>query len=192
MENSNVKNKKAYPGKFLGYAYDYSVGDSGIYRKEDKIFASTSGEIIIDQNCIPPKISVKNELTEYIPKLGDEVYGKITKVTKNVSIVEILALKNKPIRIPIMGLIKYENVKSDFKDFDMFECFVPGDIIFCKVISIDQTNYIYLSTQDSQYGVVFARSPLTKNIMIPLTFDKMMCLDTKLQENRKVAKPFYI
>ena len=105
---------------------------------------------------------------------------------------DIMTLKNKPIKVPIVGLIKYENVKTDFKEFELFDCFVPGDIVLCKVISIDQTNYIYLSTQDINYGVVFARSPLSGNIMLPISLDKMMCLDTKLVENRKVAKPAYV
>jgi exosome complex component CSL4 len=189
QNNQNSLIKKAYPGMFLGYAYDYSVGEIGVYRKEDKIIASISGEIIIDKNANPPKISVKNELTEYIPKIGDEVYAKVTKVSKNSATSEILALKNKPLRVPIMGLIKSENVRNEYRDFDMFDCFVPGDIVFCKVISIDQTNFVYLSTQDVSHGVVFARSPLTKNIMMPMSFDKMVCLETKLQEPRKVAKP---
>jgi exosome complex component CSL4 len=184
-----MNSKKAHPGMFIGYAYDYSTGDTGVYRKDDKIFASISGEIIIDNSFTPPKISIKNELSEYIPKIGDEVYLKVKKVTRNSVIGDILALKNKPIRIPLMGLIKSENVKSDYKDFDITECFIPGDIVFCKIISIDQTNYIYLSTQDLRYGVVFARSPLTGNIMMPISYDKMMCMDTKIIESRKVAKP---
>jgi exosome complex RNA-binding protein Csl4 len=181
--------KKAYPGMFLGYAYDFSVGESGVYRKEDKIFASISGEICIDRQITPPKISVKNEHCEYVPKIGDEVYAKVIKVARNVATCEIVALKSKAIRIPILGLLKSENVKNDFRDFDMFDSFVPGDVILCKVISIDQTNFVYLSTADVNYGVVFARSPMTKNIMMPVSFDKMMCLDTKIQESRKVAKP---
>ena len=59
-------NKKAYPGMFLGYSYDYSLGDSGVYRKEDKIFASISGDIVVESNFTPPRISIKNEITEYI------------------------------------------------------------------------------------------------------------------------------
>jgi exosome complex RNA-binding protein Csl4 len=181
--------KKGYPGMFLGYAYDFSVGESGVYRKDDKLFASVAGEITIDRHCSPPKISVKNEHSEYIPKIGDEVYAKVVKVARLVATCEIVALKTKAIRLPIMALIKSENVKNDFKDFDMFDMFVPGDIVFCKVISIDQTNFVYLSTADVNYGVVFARSPMTKNIMMPVSFDKMICLDTRIQESRKVAKP---
>ena len=183
-----MENKKAYPGMFLGYTYDYSIGASGVYRKDDKLFASISGLITIEAST-PPKISIKNELTEYIPRIGDETYMKISKVTKYVALGDILALKNKVIRIPIQGLIKYESVKMDYRDFEMTDCFVPGDIVLCRVISIDQSNYIYLSTQDPTHGVIFARSPLTNNIMMPLSFDKMMCLDTNIIENRKVAKP---
>ena len=187
-----MESKQPYPGLLLGYTYNYALGDRGVYRKEDKIYASLSGEIVIDNNSMPPKISVKNESKEYMPKIGDEVYMKVTKVTKNVTMGDIIALKNKPIRVPIVGLIKYENVKKDYKDFDMFDCYCCGDVIFCKVISIDQSNYIYLSTQENNYGVVFGRSNITNNLMMPVAFDKMLCLDTKIHELRKVAKPNYI
>jgi exosome complex component CSL4 len=187
-----MESKKAYPGMFLGYAYDYSVGETGVYRKDDKLIASLSGEIIINSNCSPPKISIKSPTFEYIPKIGDEVYGKVLKVLKSGATVEVLSTKLKPLRTSILGTIKSENVKSDYRDFDMFECFVPGDIVLCKIISIDQTNYIYLSTSDANHGVVFARSHLTKNIMMPVSFDKMMCLDTKIIDSRKVAKPSVI
>ena len=181
--------KRAYPGMFLGYIYEYSTGSSGVYKKDDKIFASISGEIIIDRNHTPPKIEVRNESTEYIPKIGDEVYIRITKVSKNAATGEILSSKIRPIRNPIMGLIKSENVKNDFREFDMWDCFVPGDIVLCKIISIDQTNFIYLSTQDPNHGVIFAWSPITKNIMMPVSFQEMICLETKIKERRKVAKP---
>ncbi len=182
-------NKRAYPGMFLGYIYEYSTGTSGVYKKDDKLFSSITGDIVIDKNHTPPKIEVKNESTQYIPKIGDEVYVRITKVSKNAATGEILSSKTKPIKNPITGLIKSENVKNDYREFDMFDCFVPGDIVLSKVISIDQTNFIYLSTNDPHLGVVFAWSPITKNIMMPISFDKMVCLDTKIEERRKVAKP---
>ena len=166
--------------------------NEGVYKKEDKIFASISGEIIINTSFKPSKISVKNQLSEYLPKINDELYLKVTKVTKTIVIGEILATKDKVIRAPIMGLIKSDNLKQDFKEIDLFECYVPGDIVFCKVLSIDQTNYVYLSTSEPIYGVVFARSPLTKNLMLPVNYEKMMCLDTNLKENRKVAKPNFL
>ena len=190
MESNAVK--RAYPGMFLGYIYEYSTGPSGVYKKDDKLFASISGDIFIDRNHTPPRIEVKNESTEFIPKLGEEVYVKITKISKNAATCEILASKTKPIKNRIIGLIKSENVKNDFRDFDMFDCFVPGDIVLCKIISIDQTNFIYLSTGEAHLGVVFAWSPITKNIMMPISFEKMICLDTKIEERRKVAKPISI
>ena len=181
----------SYPGKYLGYTFDYALGDTGVYRKEDKIYASLIGELIIDTKTKPPTISVKNDKNEYLPKIPDEVYFKVNKTTKTSAFGDIVATKDKQVKIPISAIIKSDNVKQDFRDFDMFDCFVPGDVVFCKIISVDQTNYICLSTQDTCYGVVFARSPLTKGLMMPLNFENMMCMDTKLTEKRKVAKPMY-
>jgi len=182
----------AYPGKCLGYTYDYALGDIGVYRKDDKIFASLAGEVEINRKNKPPIISVKSDNKEYIPRLNDEVYFKITKVSKNAAFGEIVSSTTKLLRIPIIAIIKSENVKQDFRDFDMFDCFVPGDMVYSKIVSVDQTNFICLSTQDNKYGVVFARSPLTKGLMMPMNFENMMCLDTKITEKRKVAKPIFI
>ncbi len=180
---------KAYPGKVIGKIYNYSLGE-GVYRKDDNIIASLKGEVIVDTNVNPPKISVsRSKETSYKPKIGDEVYCKVTKVTKNFSNCDIIATKEYLIGIPISATIRSESVKNDFKDFDMFDCFKPGDVILAKIISTDLTNLILLSTVDVDHGVVFGRSLLSENLMMPISFDKMLCMDSGIYERRKVAKP---
>ena len=180
---------KAYPGKLLCQIYNYSLGE-GVYKKDDNIFSSLVGEIIINNNFSPPQISVINKDSYYYkPVIGEEVYCKIAKVTRFYSNCEIIATKTKKLPNPIQASIRSENVKNDFKDFDMFDCFNPGDIIFAKIISTDLTNVIFLSTIDINHGVVFGRSLLSDNLMMPISFDKMMCLDSGTYEKRKVAKP---
>ena len=144
----------------------------------------------------PPKISVvkkenliKSQSINYIPKIGDDVYCRVTKVTKYFTNCEIIATNSQKVNSPISASIRKEGVKDDFKEFDMFECFIPGDIIFAKIISTEMTNAIYISTTDLNYGVVFAKSLLSNELMMPVSFDKMLCLDSGLYEKRKVAKP---
>ena len=40
---------KVTPGKFLGYIYDYEIGERGVFQKEDKLYASLSGKLIINE-----------------------------------------------------------------------------------------------------------------------------------------------
>lgn len=180
---------KTYPGKFLGHIYNYSLGE-GVYRKEDNIFSSILGEILIDNDVKPPKISViKRGLSAYKPKVGDQVYCKVQRVNKYNVFCDIIATKDYKLQSSIQAIIKSENVKGDFKEFDIFDCYVPGDIILAKIITTDLTNSIYLSTTAVDHGVVFAKSPITDGLMMPVSFDKMLCVDSGIYEARKVAKP---
>lgn len=182
--------QKVFPGQFLGYIYDYAKGENGIFQKEDRLYASLTGKVKIDHKTVPPTLSIINKLNETQIKPNDEVYARILKVQKTQATCEIFANKNEIVRT-VQGLIKHENIKKDFKDFDIFSCLVPGDIVFAKVISVDQSNYIYLSIAEAKFGVVFAKSQLSGELMMPVSFEQMECLETHTRESRKVAKPDY-
>lgn len=182
---------KVYPGTFLGYVYEFNMGEVGVYQKDDKLYSSLCGNAVVNTSTNPPSISVINDKSEYLPKINDDVYARITKVTKAQAICEIFANKNKVIRT-VEGIIKHEDVKDDYKDFDIFDCFVPGDIVFAKIKSVDSSNYIYLSSVDVDKGVVFSRSQLSGDLMMPISNEMMECLETHVREKRKVAKPNYL
>ena len=153
---------KVYPGKFLGYMYDYEIGERGIFQKEDKLYASLTGKLILSK-LKNGKISLSVESTSnksYNPHEGDEVYAKITNIQGSFAFCEIFATK-KQLITPLQRLIKHEYIKDDYKDFDILSCFLPGDIIFGKIISIDQSKYIYISTKDKEHGVVFGKSQIS-------------------------------
>jgi exosome complex RNA-binding protein Csl4 len=180
---------KAYPGKFLGQIYSYSLG-TGVYSKEDNIFSSLSGDVYIEEDFKPPRLSVR-KLNNFIyrPQINDEVYCRVIKTTKNFCNCEILATKFHKLSSTIQASIRSEFVSNDYKDIDLFDCFVPGDIILAKVVATDHTNTIFLSTTSPDHGVCFARSVVSDGLMMPISFDKMLCLETGLYEPRKVAKP---
>ena len=182
---------KVFPGSFLGYIYEYTKGESGVYQKDDKLYSSLCRTKKISNETIPPTINVLNERSEYLPVVGDVVYAKITKVQKNQAICEIFANNSKIIR-SAEGIIKHEDVKDDYKDFDMFDCFVPGDIVVAKIKSVDSSNYVYLTSAEVDKGVVFSRSTLSGDLMMPVSCEMMECLETHMREKRKVAKPNYI
>ena len=180
---------KVTPGKFLGYIYDYEIGERGVFQKEDKLYSSLSGKLIIAEKDNKKILSIESSSNDnYMPHEGDEVYAKITNIQGSFAYCEIFATKEKLIS-PLQGIIKHEHIKDDYKDFYIYDCFLPGDIILGKIISIDQSNYIYISTRDKYHGVVFAKSKISNEIMMPISFEKMQCLYTNCFEQRKVAIP---
>ena len=51
---------KVTPGQFLGYIYDFSIGERGIFQKEDKLYSSLSGKLIISQKDNKNILSVES------------------------------------------------------------------------------------------------------------------------------------
>ena len=180
---------KVIPGQILGKKQDFEIGERGVFQKEDKLYSSLSGILKITQKDNKTILSVESfSNNSYIPHEGDEIYAKITNIQGSFAYCEIFATKEKLIT-PLQGIIKHEHVKDDYKDFDIYDCFLPGDIILGKIISIVQSNYIYISTRDKYHGVVFAKSKISNEIMMPIRFDMMQCLYTNVFEERKVAIP---
>ena len=182
------ENKKVYPGSFLGYIHEYTIGPTGVFSKNNKLYSSLYGEVCINDETNPPTISVSNGGSAYLPKVNDDVYAKITKVQKTQAICEIFANSKGLIRT-MQGIIKHENIKNDYKDFDIFDCLVPGDIILGRILAVDKSNYIYVKISDTDNGVIFAKSQLSGNLMMPMSSLEMECLETHDREKRKVAKP---
>ena len=188
---SSIENgMKVSPGQFLGYIYEYEIGESGIFQKEDKLYSSLSGNLSITQSKNDKLVlSVEyNTNSGYIPHQGDEVYAKIKNIQGSFAFCEIFATKQKLIS-PLQGIIKHEHIKDSIKDFDIYDCFLPGDVILGRIIAIDQSKYIYITTKEKNHGVIFAKSQISNEIMMPISLNKLQCLYTNEIEERKVAIP---
>lgn len=46
-----------------------------------------------------------------------------------------------------------------------------------------------MTTAEDELGVLFAKNQETKELMIPYSWDEMLCIKSGLIEKRKVAKP---
>jgi exosome complex RNA-binding protein Csl4 len=180
---------KFIPGTYIGSTYEYKIGQSGVYEMNSNIYASLCGDVMLDKSTNPPTISVIHTRANTTPKIDDIVYFQVKRIMKTIVTGDILVLNGNILSQKLNANLKYENIKSDYQDFDIFDCFSPGDILLAKVISNESSNSIYLSTEDKSHGVVFGRSEVTNNLMMPISFDKMMCMDTLREEKRKVAKP---
>ncbi|KAL6948473.1 hypothetical protein ACO0QE_000939 [Hanseniaspora vineae] len=90
------------------------------------------------------------------------------------------------------AVIRSQDVRATDRDsVVMTDCFCPGDIVRCKVLSLgDGTNY-YLTTAQNDLGVVFAKSlGGAGELMYAVDWKTMVAPTSGVAETRKVAKPF--
>ena len=181
------------PGDIIGnYSDGYKLG-IGVYNHNDKIISSLVGNVLIeylDDNSktihviIPSSLSNPND---NVININDVLLCKIIKVTTNQVYVDIIANNDKELRIYAKGIIRREDVRNNEIDkIIMHECFRPGDLVRAIVISYGDSRQYYLSTADSNLGVIIAKSE-SGNLMIPISEQVMKDTVTEITENRKVA-----
>ena len=76
----------------------------------------------------------------------------------------------------------------------MEELFRPGDVIRAEVISLGDAQAFYLSTAKVELGVLSALAPpaagtSAADLMVPISWEEMICPKTLQRAKRKVAKP---
>ncbi|KAH3676402.1 hypothetical protein WICMUC_002033 [Wickerhamomyces mucosus] len=90
------------------------------------------------------------------------------------------------------GIIRVQDIRSTEKDkVKIVESFKPNDIIRAKVLSIGDGQNYYLTTNENEFGVVFAKSQNGNGqLMYPIDWQNMIVPSTGEIELRKCAKPF--
>lgn len=90
------------------------------------------------------------------------------------------------------AVLNGKDVRSTERDsVNIADFFQIGDIVRCKVLSIGDANFYYLSTMADDLGVVFTRSNAgVGELMYPLDWTTCFGPFTGAEENRKMAKPF--
>lgn len=90
------------------------------------------------------------------------------------------------------GIIRIQDIRATERDkLKMIECFRPNDIVRAKVLSIGDGQNYYLTTNENEFGVVFAKS-LNGNgeLMYAIDWQSMVVPNTGEIELRKCANPF--
>eukprot|EP00331_Platyophrya_macrostoma_P022424 CAMPEP_0176453450 /NCGR_PEP_ID=MMETSP0127-20121128/29239_1 /TAXON_ID=938130 /ORGANISM="Platyophrya macrostoma, Strain WH" /LENGTH=120 /DNA_ID=CAMNT_0017842299 /DNA_START=183 /DNA_END=541 /DNA_ORIENTATION=- len=101
-----------------------------------------------------------------------------------------MAVDNRPVDQQIEGVLRKKNIRSfEIDKVRLEDCILPGDIVKAKVLSIGDTRKVFLTTEEDELGVVFARSEETRALMIPYDWKEMICPYSGIKESRKVAKP---
>lgn len=70
----------------------------------------------------------------------------------------------------------------------MYRSFRPRDIVVAEVISLGDKHAYFLSTARNELGVIFAKCAISKETMVPISWERMQCPKTETIEHRKVAQ----
>lgn len=193
MSVNFVNGDLVLPGQILGKISESVIPGHGVTIKGTKYIGLLRGRVTLSnpnlQNLKVISIETSNKETPGI-NLNDEVLARVQKIKNDTVFVNVICVNNKPISIELEGVIKKKDVRDKEVDkIEMEECFIPGDIVKAHVASYGDSRRIQLRTSDKEFGVVYARSAETGNLMFPVGFEEMVCPYSGVKEKRKVAFP---
>ena len=95
---------------------------------------------------------------------------------------------------PFRGTIRTQDVwpeEERDQNIPVSLCFAPGDLVVAKVIGIGDVSagFLLSTATDPTFGVIFARSAVSGEPLVPVSWNTMVCSKTGAKEQRKCAKP---
>lgn len=125
-------------------------------------------------------------------KVGQLIFGRVSRITPQNALVEIALVEGVGSLGAVMleGAIRMEDIRGGASEQVVIgDCFQPGDLVACRVVSMGDSRRYFLSTAETQLGVVRAICKTSGQIMIPTSWKEMQCPETGVKELRKCAKP---
>ena len=204
---------KVVPGDRIGSVRQVLPGP-GTYAKGGNIYASVLGRMELapcsrTPESDPTKDSSPTTVVSIRPKrplassqvisVGQLVLGRVSRVAAPQATLEIIAMEGTgPITttsppFPEGSIAREECVKSGTtpgsSSREVHECFQPGDMVLAKVLSLGDSRRYFLTTAESELGVIHAVCYASGTPMIPCSWKEMECPDSGVKEPRKCAKP---
>jgi len=142
--------------------------------------------------------SSKPPANDQVLKVGQRVVGRVSRITPQNALVEIRVAEGVgPIRLPYYeGAIRLEDIRSYASGNNeesvavLVDCFRPGDLVACRIISMGDSRRYFLTTAETELGVIRAKR---KGVpMLPVSWNEMECPETGVRESRKCAKPLVV
>ncbi len=134
---------------------------------------------------------------DVVLEVGHVVLARVLRITSKQAHVEVVGVGTVTLRQASAGIIKKEDVRQHEVDrVEIHKCFRPGDIVRARVVSLGDSRQYYLSTAESELGVLYAKSQVSADgsagggaVMVPISWETMRDPVSGLEEPRKVAKP---
>ena len=107
-------------------------------------------------------------------------------MTKSVSLL-LLSANNIPLKQKFTGVINIENVVSESLDnVNIENYFGLGDIVLCKIKSLNESQKILLRCDEKELGVICARGEENER-MLPINRLQIKGVQSGVVERRKAA-----
>jgi len=179
------------PGDRIEAATDGVIAGAGTYVHGSHIQSSLYGErhdVVSSDGTRTITVRNRDNKGVVLPEVNDVVLCKVIRINDAYAKVQILCVRDTPLRRPVEGMIRKQDVRVQEIDLvKISESFLPGDIVKCKVISLGDRRSYFLSTAMPELGVLSAMST-SGNPLEPVQHDEMIDPKTKEREKRKVAK----
>mmetsp|Transcript_2819 Transcript_2819/g.4753 ORF Transcript_2819/g.4753 Transcript_2819/m.4753 type:complete len:191 (+) Transcript_2819:274-846(+) len=181
------------PGDKLSQTVGHVAG-KGTYVRGQHICASIIGKKQLNSpiegsadQSITVEVARGVEQTS-VPKEGDIVTAKVTKINVRMAVVDILCIGQKAVEDSFSGVIRQQDVKAtEIDKVQIMQSFRPGDVVRAEVLSLGDARSYYLSTAKTDLGVIYAKS-ISGNPMVAISWQEMQCPSSLAKEFRKVAK----
>lgn len=179
------------PGERLRFAEEFAPG-RGTYVRDQHILAAVVGESRVvaaaegaaDRRAVVEVVrrgsggggggGSEQVGGSLIPQVGDVVFARITRINPRLCNAEIVCVNGKAVEDTFAGVIRSQDVRAAEVDkVDIYDCFLPSDVVRAVVISLGDTRSYYLSTAENELGVVQAKSPFTGEAMVPVSWQEM-------------------
>lgn len=172
----------------------------GIYEKDGYLIASLPGTLIQSSGNVlsvqssPSSNPHKKLHTQVIPVIGQDIIGRIVKITSKYAGVDILSVDGElPLMEPIKGTIRTQDiVEVEEKEIPPVHlAFRPGDLVRARMIGIGDPSAGYLLSTGltPHLGVIYGKSAAAGASLMPYAWNEMICSQTGIKEKRKCAKP---
>jgi exosome complex component CSL4 len=182
----------AIVGERLGQTREYVAG-AGTHVSNNHIHASVIGvkRVVPSEGGLPVMQILQDENSfNQVLRVGHTITGRVTRVNARMASIDILCVRDEPLKEKHTGLIRKEDVRSVETDkVEICKCFRPGDLVRASVISLGDSRAYYLTTAKEELGVVMAKSAAGAT-MLPLSWQEMECPVSRTKEPRKVARVF--
>ncbi|TPX35237.1 hypothetical protein SmJEL517_g02291 [Synchytrium microbalum] len=170
-----------FPGAEIAHELEAQSGP-GTYVRNQIVYSSLLGQKQITSNPIhKPIVSVtRNRETSIVPDVGFTVIGRVVRLKPQEAVVDIVVVNGRTTAEGFQGIIRKQDIRAAEKD--------KVQVHNAEVISLGDAKSYFLSTAKNEFGVLLATS-IAGYMMVPVSWDSMMCPVTKAKEFRKCAKP---
>lgn len=194
------------PGDRVGSIRQVTPG-IGTYSRGGHVYASAVGTLTLSSSSAQQQqqpndnqrfiVSVELPRGRYfastnVLSVGQLVLGKVVRLVMQQVVIDIVAAQGAggALRHSTEGIIRKEDVRTKAsEEIPLYDSFRPGDVVLCKILSLGDSRRYYLTTAETELGVVRAVCNQSGKLMVPISWKEMQCPETNVKELRKCAKP---